>query len=91
MEEKKKNQEEKKLTYDELVSACNNLYKQNIQLKEQNENLAFTLENVRRLNYLFSVLKYKDLFPTDFVDKCVQDIQEALTITKEEETPQEEK
>ena len=41
---------------------------------------------IKRLEFLFDVLKYKDVFNVDFVNRTVAEIEEALTIKPQEET-----
>ena len=40
------------------------------------------------LEFLFDVLKYKDVFNVDFVNRTVAEIEEALTIKPQEENEQ---
>lgn len=76
--------EEKKLTYEELQSAC-------MSLQEQNKSLykALMESNMQnlfaRLDYLFKVLENSKMFPEEFISSCVAEIQEKLTLPKEEE------
>lgn len=99
MEEKKsKNIEMKvsennqqKLTYDELNQVCAELSQQNQQMqnyiKRQNQQLQQLAEEnmMKRLDYLFTVLKYSNMFDSDFVKDCAQEIKESLTIHEEAE------
>ena len=63
--------------------AAANLWSENRNLQNYIEKLRETL-SMKRLDYLFACLKYKDLFNTDFISKCVAEIEEALTIVEEE-------
>lgn len=89
MEEQKKkalesNQEAapQKLSYEQLNEACAQLSQQNhylgIQLQQAQANLMS-----KRLDYLFTVLNYKDLFDSDFVIECTDEIKEALQIKED--------
>ena len=92
MEEQKKNkvvsmntkQAEKKLSYEQLNDACNQLLQQNRQLAVQNKQLEQFAMN-KRLDYLFKEIEFSKEFTSDFVGNCASEIEEALTITQEEE------
>lgn len=83
MEEQKKNKknEEKqgKLTYEQLNDACNQLWQQNQQLMKRVKELE-QFDMFKRLDYLFKVLEFRDTFSVDFVEDCVREIEEAMTI-----------
>jgi hypothetical protein len=92
MEEKKlkavqKESEEKqqKLSYEQLNEACAQLYQQNQNLARQLQQA--NLSNMfKRLDYLFKVVQYENVFgDRAFVDSCILEIQDALTIREEEE------
>ena len=71
------NKEEKKYTYDELKNICNQLFEQNKYLAQKLQEA--TDENaVARMGFLFKVLEHKDLFGTEAVPKCVDEIEIAL-------------
>lgn len=74
-----KEQESKKLTYEQLHQVCDNLIQQNkeLQARLQNSNIAITF---KRLDYLFEVLKYSQHFPSDFIVSCTDEIVKAMTI-----------
>jgi hypothetical protein len=92
MEEQKKSKvismntpktQEKKLTYEQLNDACNQLWQQNKQLAMKNRELEQFAMN-KRLDYLFQVLEFSKEFSSDFVGTCASEIEDALTITQEE-------
>jgi SAM-dependent MidA family methyltransferase len=91
MEEQKKNkvvnmdtkQAGKKLSYEQLNDACNQLLQQNRQLAIQNKQLEQFAMN-KRLDYLFKVIEFSKEFTSDFVGNCASEIEEALTIPQEE-------
>ena len=92
MEEQKKSKvismntskaQEKKLTYEQLNDACNQLWQQNKQLAVKNRELEQFAMN-KRLDYLFQVLEFSKEFSSDFVGTCASEIEEALTIPQEE-------
>lgn len=73
----------KKLSYEQLNDACNQLWQQNRQLAVRNGELERLAIN-KRLDYLFKVLEYSSMFKSDFVVSCTAEIEEAMTITQEE-------
>lgn len=91
MEEKKLNPQEnasaqdnnQKLTYEQLNEACSQLYQQNQNLLKQLQQ-ANMVNMFKRLDYLFQVLKYNTLFEEGFVSNCLNEIQDAMTIQQEE-------
>lgn len=91
MEEKKLNPQEnasaqdnnQKLTYEQLNEACSQLYQQNQNLLKQLQQ-ANMMNMFKRLDYLFQVLKYNTLFEEGFVSNCINEIQDAMTIQQEE-------
>lgn len=77
-----KTEEKKKLTYEQLNDACNQLWQQNKQLVMKNRELEQIALN-KRLDYLFKVVEAGDKFNSDFVVSCASEIEEALTIPHE--------
>ena len=78
-EEKK---EQKKLSYEELANAANQLQQQNKFLIEQlqkNQGEAF----YKRLDYLFEVIKFKEVFPEEFIGACIDEIVSTITIPED--------
>lgn len=74
-----------KPTYEELEKA---IEIRNSQLQEMYRQLQeATSQNVIiRLQFLFDVIKSSDKFSTQFVSKCVKEIEETLTIPEENTT-----
>ena len=71
---------EPKMTYEQLNDACAQLYQQNQVLAKKLQYADMT-NMFRRLDYLFMVLKYENVFKDDvFVKSCADEIKEALTI-----------
>lgn len=75
-----------KLSYEQLKDIANNLQ---VQLQNKHKeyqqllveyNRAMEVVMGKRLDSLFNVLKYKDLFSEDFVSKAVINIETMLTI-----------
>lgn len=79
-------EEKKKLTYEQLNDACNQLWQQNRQLVIRNKELEQVALN-KRLDYLFKIVESSDKFSSDFVVGCINEIEEAMTITPESEEP----
>jgi hypothetical protein len=70
---------EKKLSYDELENAANELLMQNQQM--YNELQKANMANVfKRLDYLFKVVEFNTSFNTEFVNTCVAEIEDMMTI-----------
>lgn len=92
MEEKKAkkvklgNKEGNKLTYEQLNDACNQLLQQNQQLYRQLKEVDMA-NMFKRLDYLFKVVENANTFKDgDFLNSCMDEIKEALTIPREEAT-----
>lgn len=92
---KVKNEETKKISYEDLQKAAGQLYQQNQQLIakcKQYEEQIQRLNNVEvRLHYLFEVLDKGSYFDSDFIDTCVNEVKEIMTIKEETEEEKEDK
>lgn len=92
MEVSKGKNTQQKLSYDELNQACAELSQQNQQMQVYIKKLHAQIQELgeanmmKRLDYLFAILKYSNMFTSDFVGECVEEIQEALTISEQEKT-----
>ena len=75
----KKEESNKKLTYEQLNDACNQLWQQNKQLSVRNRELESFVMN-KRLDYLFKVVEFSTKFSSDFIVNCISEIEEAMTI-----------
>lgn len=88
-----------KLSYEELNQACaemsQQLQQQNKYIQQMHKHIqemSFMLQN-RRMEYLFKVVEIANkssvseyaCFPKDFVEDCIAEIQESLTIPQQEE------
>lgn len=69
----------KKLTYEQLNDACNQLWQQNKQLVARTRELEQYAMN-KRMDYLFKVLEFSIKFSSDFVADCASEIEAAMTI-----------
>ena len=90
MEEQKKNVVNKeKMSYEQLENAAHQLSEQNRQLftKLQEVNLANVF---KRLDYLFKVVENGHMFKQEFLDKCLTEIEELMTIPELEKQETEE-
>ena len=75
---------EKKLSYEELEKAANELLMQNQQLYTELQKA--NMSNVfKRLDYLFKVVEFNTVFDTEFVNNCTAEIKDMMTI--KEDTP----
>ena len=91
-----KKEETKKISYEDLQKAAGQLYQQNQQLInkcKQYEEQMQRFNNVEvRLHYLFEVLDKGSYFDDDFIEVCVNEVKEIMTIKEEpEEENKEEK
>lgn len=102
MEEKKnnviemtlKNKEEenpKKMSYEQLEQVAHQLSEQTRQLYNQLQQSNMT-NMFKRLDYLFKVLENGSRFDKDFLDKCISEIKDIMTVPEgtEEEPKTEE-
>lgn len=74
MEETK---EQKKLSYEELEGVAVQLQQRCMMLENKIRAIDVTST---RLNYLFKVMEFSDMFTEEFVDKCCTEIEELLTL-----------
>ena len=86
MKVKQKVQEEKKLSYEELEKVANQLSAQCQQLAARVQQRDYEL-TFRRLDYLFEVVANMKYFPTDFTDKCVNEIMNIMYAEEPKEEP----
>lgn len=71
---------EPKYTEEQLNAACQQVYQNMMQRMQQLE----MSNTIKRLEFLFKVLEFKDEFDSDFIGDCVRDIKETLTVPEEE-------
>lgn len=74
MEETK---EQKKLSYEELERVALQLQQKCIMAENKLRVIDMTST---RLNYLFKVMEFSEMFTEEFVDKCCTEIEELLTL-----------
>ena len=84
MEENKNKQEEpKKLTYEQLYNVAHQLSNQNVALRQKLSE-ANLINMFKRLDYLFKVLEMYKMFDDKFVYNCTKEIVEFMTPSDEE-------
>ena len=75
-------EEKKKLSYEELENVAHQLSEQSRQLYAKLQQSE--LNNVyKRLDYLFKILEFRSCFEDSFINKCVNEIEEIMTIPEE--------
>lgn len=76
---------QKKLTYEELLKAAQDLSAQNSYFKQQAQSMQQKIVELsnfamfKRLDYLFEVIKNEEKFPAEFVGACRHEIVETMT------------
>ena len=79
----KETQRREKISYEQLENVAHQLSEQAKQLymKLQDANM----NNIfKRLDYLFKVVENGHMFKQDFLDKCIAEIEELMTVPEEE-------
>lgn len=77
-----------KMSYEELENVAAQLSQQNQQLYNRLQQVEVS-NMLSRLEFLFKVVKNSNAFPTEFVDKCVKEIIDIMTIPEVEDTKEE--
>ena len=95
MEEQKKKivemksqvQRPEKMSYEQLENVAHQLSEQAKQLymKLQAANMG---NMFKRLDYLFKVVENGHMFKQDFLEKCIAEIEELMTVPEQEEGPE---
>ena len=85
-----KDERPEKLSYEQLENVAHQLSEQAKQLYMKLQ--AANMNNMfKRLDYLFKVVENGHMFKQDFLEKCIAEIEELMTVPeetdKEEETP----
>ena len=79
----KETERPEKMSYEQLENVAHQLSEQAKQLymklQEANMNNIF-----KRLDYLFKVVENGHMFKQDFLDKCIIEIEELMTVPEEE-------
>lgn len=78
-----------KMSYEQLEQVAHQLSEQARQLYGQLQKS--NLNNMfKRLDYLFKVVENGHMFKQDFLDKCVKEIEDIMTVPEEPENSEEE-
>lgn len=92
MEEQKleNNQEEKKLSYEELQKIAVQLSKENEWYNRKLQEAEATLRSINRLDVLMRIIDInnhadKFHFSDDFISKCISEVEEIVTLPEETE------
>lgn len=80
-------QRPEKMSYEQLENVAHQLSEQNRQLfaKLQELNMANIF---KRLDYLFKVVENGHMFKQDFLEKCIAEIENLMTVPEQEEKPE---
>ena len=85
----KANAPKQKLTYEQLNDVCNQLFQQNQELRKSLQEMN-AVNIFKRLDYLFKVVELASTFKdSDFINSCMDEIKEALTIPDDKENGKE--
>lgn len=76
------NKEVKKLSYEELEKVAQELHAKCSQLYAELQRMSVD-NTFKRLDYLFKVVKYEDMFPGGFTKKCIEEIVDVMTIPED--------
>ena len=88
----KETERPEKMSYEQLEQIAHQLSEQARQLYSQLQKSNMT-NMFKRLDYLFKVVENGHMFKQDFLEKCIAEIEELMTVpeveedNKEEETP----
>ena len=89
----KETEQSQKMSYEQLEQIAHQLSEQARQLYSQLQKSNMT-NMFKRLDYLFKVVENGHMFKQDFLEKCIAEIEELMTVpeeseedNKEEETP----
>lgn len=83
--EEKKTTKKKELTFDELKLAAEQWYQEKEFYKKKCNELNVALQesniaaSLKRVEFLFEVIKNSEKFDSSFVSNCAEEIQQALT------------
>ena len=84
----KETERPEKMSYEQLENIAHQLSEQNKQLymKLQAANMS---NMFKRLDYLFKVVENGHMFKQDFLEKCITEIEEIMTVPEEPENSEE--
>lgn len=89
-EDEQKNAQPQKYTYEQLNDIANRLFQENQYLKQQLQQAEKFIQTFNRLDYLLKIVEIQNssksyVFNNDFCYRCVQEIEEIMTIPEEKE------
>ena len=85
----KETEQPQKMSYEQLEQVAHQLSEQARQLYGQLQKS--NLSNMfKRLDYLFKVVENGHMFKQDFLEKCVKEIEDIMTVPEEPENSEEE-
>lgn len=84
-----KTAQSQKMTYEQLEQVASQLSEQARQLYSQLQKSNMT-NMFKRLDYLFKVVESGHMFNQDFLDKCIKEIEDIMTVPEESENSEEE-
>lgn len=76
-----------KMSYDQLESVAHQLSEQNRQMFAKIQELNM-VNMFKRLDYLFKVVENGHMFGQDFLEKCIAEIENLMTVPEQEEEPE---
>ena len=79
----KKAVQSKKMSYEELENIAHQLSEQSrvLMQKLQEANMG---NMFKRLDYLFKIIEFEHMFDDNFIDKCIKEVQDMISIPEEE-------
>lgn len=81
-ENKEKSSKTQKMSYEELERVASQLSEQVRQLYSQLQQVNYA-NMFHRLDYLFKVLEHDHMFNSTFIDNCIEEIEEIITIPED--------
>lgn len=83
MAENKKMEE---LSYEELKNVAVQLQMQNVKMREVITQLSGAVNAQQRIEYLLKVINVAHMFKPEFIQKCVEEVEQLMTLPEKEET-----
>ena len=86
--ENDKSVKKEKMSYEELENIAHQLSEQSrvLMQKLQEANMG---NMFKRLDYLFKIIEFEHMFDGNFIDKCIKEVQDMISIPEEEEPNEE--
>ena len=84
----KETERPEKMSYEQLEQVAHQLSEQARQLYSQLQKSNMT-NMFKRLDYLFKVVENGHMFKQDFLEKCITEIEEIMTVPEEPENSEE--